>query len=183
MGDDCMKKLIVIGLTALATTFVAIGVAPSASAYPELSCNVEVDAQVVDSGDTFSATATSQAVIVDDGLGRSGADGVQWEMTFNGDVRNGEGDTFTQTFQAPEVSTTTKFPLTATATLADETTTCSKTVDITVVPGGTTVLPPEEELPNTGGPRLALLFAGLGLVLAGGVAIRQSRKGHDVPGS
>lgn len=179
MGDDCMKKLIVIGLTALATMFVAIGVAPSASAYPELSCNVEVDAQVVDSGDSFTATATSQQVVTDDGLGRSAADAVDWEMTFNGEVRTGTAVTFTQTFTAPEVTTTTKIPLTAKATMPDATTTCEKTVDITVVPGGIDIEPPEEELPNTGGPRLALLFAGLGLVIAGGVAIRQSRKGHD----
>jgi LPXTG-motif cell wall-anchored protein len=176
-----MKKLVVIGLTALVTLFVTLGVAPSAYAYPELSCNVEVDAQVVDSGESFTATGTSQQVTVDNG--RSSADAADWTMTFNGDVRTGEAVTFTQTFTAPEVTETTKIPLTATAVMQDGTTTCSKTVDITVVPGGTTVLPPEEELPNTGGPRLALLFAGLGLVLAGGVAIRQSRKGHDVPGS
>lgn len=179
MGDKCMKKLIVIGLTALAAMFVAIAVAPSASAYPELSCNVEVDAQVVDSGETFSATGTSQQIVTDDGLGRSAADAVDWEMTFNGEVRTGQAVTFTQSFQAPEVTATTKFPLTATAVLADGETTCTKTVDITVVPGGTTVVPPGEELPNTGGPRMALLFAGLGLVLAGGVAIRQSRKAHE----
>ncbi len=179
MGDDSMKKLIVIGLTALATCFVAIGVAPSANAYPEVSCNVEVDAQVVDTGATFTATATSQQTTTDDGLGRSGADAPNWTMTFNGDVRAGQTEPFSQEFEAPEVTTTTKFSLVAKAVLADGETTCSKTVDITVVPAGTTVAPPGDNLPNTGGPRLALLLAGLGLVLAGGAAIRQSRKGHD----
>lgn len=183
MGDDCMKKLVVIGLTALVTLFVMIGVAPSASAYPEQSCNVDVDAQVVDSGAQFTATGTTQQTTVDDGLGRASAEAASWQMTFDGEVRTGTAVTFQQTFTAPEVSETTKFPLTATAVMADNTS-CTKTVDITVVPGGTTVIPPgEEELPNTGGPRLALLFAGLGLVLAGSVAIRQSRKGHDAPGS
>ncbi len=165
-----MKKLLMIGLTALVTLFVAIGVAPAASAYPELSCNVEVDAQVVDSGGTFTATGTAQQSSTD---GSSSA--ADWEMTFDGDVRTGKAVKFTQKFKAPDVTKTTKVPLTATATLSDGQTTCSKTVDITVV-AGVAVSGPGGGLPNTGGPRLALLFAGLGLLLAGGFAIRQSRK-------
>lgn len=179
MGDDCMKKLIVIGLTALVAMFATIAAAPSASAYPEVSCTVEVDAQVVDSEASFTATASSQQTTVDDGLGRTGADSVDWTMTFNGETRTGSGSTFKQTFEAPAVTKTGKYPLTATAVQADGETTCSKTVEITVVPGGTTVVPPGGGLPNTGGPHLWLLVAGLALLALGGAAVRQSRKRHD----
>ena len=53
-----MKKLIVIGATALATLFAVLGVAPSAYAYPEGVCNLEVSAQVVNSGESITATCT-----------------------------------------------------------------------------------------------------------------------------
>lgn len=174
-----MKKLIVIGLTALVTLFVTIGVAPSASAYPEGVCDLELSAQVVNAGDEITATCSYSIGETDARI--AAASDTTWVMTFNGETRTGTGATFTQTFQAPVVDEKTTFPLTSVG--SNDAGDCSRTVEVTVLPDGTTVLPPGEELPNTGGPRLALLFAGLGLVLAGGVAIRQSRKGHDVPGA
>ena len=170
-----MKKLIVIGATALATLFVVLGVAPSAHAYPEGSCNLEVSAQTVNSGDSITATATYS--VVDNAARKSALSDTTWVMTFNGETRTGSGETFTQTFVAPEVTEPTTFPLKATGT--GDAGSCTRTVNVTVLPTGTTVLPPGDDLPNTGGPRLFLLIAGFALVVAGALAIRQSRKSHD----
>ena len=167
-----MKKLIVIGATALATLFAVLGVAPAAQAYPEGVCNLEVSAQVVNSGESITATGTYS--VVDDGARASALSDTTWEMTFNGDTRNGTGETFTQTFKAPTVAEPTVYKLSAVAT--GDAGTCSRSVNVTVLPNGTTVKPPGDELPNTGGPRLILLIVGLGLVVAGAVSIRMSRK-------
>ena len=173
-----MKKLIVIGVTTLAAMFVALGVAPSAHAYPETSCNVTVNAQKAESGTILKVHATSQQITTDDGLGRAAADSVSWRAEFNGVVREANTDVFDTTFTLPKVSSETSFLLTVQAVMPDASTTCEKSLNITVVPGGTTLVPPEE-LPNTGGPRMILLVAGLGLVAMGGVAIRQSRRRHE----
>jgi uncharacterized surface anchored protein len=170
-----MKKLIVIGATALATLFVVLGVAPSAQAYPEGSCNLEVSAQTVNSGETITATATY--TVVDNAARVSALSDTEWVMTFNGDTRTGTGETFTQSFEAPEVTEPTTFPLKATGT--GDAGTCTRTVNVTVLPNGQTVPPKGPHMPNTGGPRLILLIVGLGLVAAGAIAIRQSRKSHD----
>jgi hypothetical protein len=174
-----MKKLVVLGLTTLVAMLGLVVLAPAAQAYPDLSCSVDLDAQTVNGGDSFTATGTSQQFSTPRLSGRAAADAVNWEMSFNGDVRTGTGETFTQTFQVPVVAKIKKIPLHAKAVMPGGTPSCEKTVDITILPGGTTVEPPGGGLPNTGGPRLVLLLAGLGLVIAGGVAIRQSRKGHD----
>jgi uncharacterized surface anchored protein len=99
-------------------------------------------------------------------------------MTFNGETRTGTGETFTQTFVAPDVTKPTTFKLTSVGT--GDAGTCSRSVNITVLPNGTTLPPKGPHLPNTGGPRLILLIAGLGFVIAGAVAIRMSRKEHGV---
>jgi LPXTG-motif cell wall-anchored protein len=169
-----MKKLIVIGVTALAAAFVTLGFAPSAEAYPETTCNVTVDSQVVHSGDTFEATGSSQQFTTPRA---SAAAPVSWTITFNDHVRHATGTSFSEKFKAPVVDVETILPLTATALMPDGTTTCTHTVNIKIIPDDISVSPPGH-LPNTGGPRLILLIAGLGLVLAGGFAIRQSRKDH-----
>jgi uncharacterized surface anchored protein len=170
-----MKKLIVIGATALATLFVVLGVAPSAYAYPEGVCDLEVSAQVVNSGETITATCTYS--VVDNAARKSALSDTNWVMTFNGETRTGTGETFTQSFVAPEVTEPTTFPLKSTGT--GDAGTCSRTVNITILPNGQTEPPKGPHMPNTGGPRLILLIAGLGLVVAGAIAIRQSRKSHD----
>lgn len=174
-----MKKLIVIGLTALAGMVAAIGVAPAAHAYPEAVCTLELSAQVVNSGDEF--TATCSITITETDARASAASDTEWVMTFNGETRTGAGASFTATFTAPEVTERTELTLSSVGTNGDVT--CQRSAMITIVPAGDQVTPPDDGLPGTGGPRLALLFAGLGLVVAGGAAIRQSRKGHDVLGS
>lgn len=173
-----MKKLIVIGLTALAGLVSAIGIAPAAHAYPEAVCTLELSAQIVNSGDEF--TATCSITVTDSAARVSAASDTEWLMTFNGETRTGTGSSFTATFVAPAVTERTELTLSSVGTNGDLT--CQRSAMITIVPAGDQVTPPDDDgLPGTGGPRLALLFAGLGLVVAGGVAIRQSRKGHDVP--
>ncbi|RNL62203.1 LPXTG cell wall anchor domain-containing protein [Nocardioides marmoriginsengisoli] len=179
-----MKKLILIGITTLAALFAMVGLSPSAQAYPETSCNVFVDSQIVKSGATFTATGESQQFTTPRLAARASAgDPVSWEMTFNGEVRTGKAEVFVQKFKAPVVKKKTTLPLTASAIMPDAKTTCTKTVDITILPGGTTVSPPGDHLPNTGGPQLYLLIAGLVLVVAGGLAIRSSRKSHESRGA
>lgn len=170
-----MKKLIVIGATALTTLFVVLGFAPSAFAYPEGVCNLEVSAQVVNSGESITATCSYQ--LVETNPRASTAADTTWVMTFNGETRTGKGATFTQTFKAPEVTKPTTFKLTSVGT--GDAGTCSRSVNITVLPNGTVSPPKGPHLPNTGGPRLILLIAGFALVIAGAFAIRQSRKGPD----
>lgn len=174
-----MKKLIVTGLTALVGVVASVGLAPAAQAYPEAVCTLVVSAQVVNSGDEITATCSLETT--DTAAPRSAADSdTEWEMTFNGETRTGTGATFTATFEAPEVPERTELTLLSVGVNGDQT--CQRTAMITVLPAGDQVTPPDDDgLPGTGGPRLALLFAGLGLVLAGGAAIRHSRKGHDVP--
>lgn len=173
-----MKKLAMIGATAIAAVCVVLGVVPAASAYPDLSCNVTVDAQKVNSGAKLEVTATSQQITTPRVAGRAAADAVDWRATFNGAVHTSHAAVLHTSFTVPTVKTEHVFVLHVRAVMADGTTTCEKSLNITVSPGGTHVNPPGG-LPNTGGPRLILLIAGLALVIAGGVAIRQSRKGHD----
>lgn len=174
-----MKKVLLIVVAMVGALFAVVGTTSTAYAYPELNCNVEVDAQTVNSGATFVASGRTNQFFTDDGQGRSSraaADEVTWEVTFNGAVRNPTGETFSETFTAPEVTKTTKFRLTARAIMPNATAQCEHAVDITVVPDGVDITPPGEELPNTGGPRLELLLLGAGLVVLGAYAVRRSRK-------
>jgi hypothetical protein len=171
-GDEWMKKLIVIGATALATLLMVFGFAPAASAYPEGVCDLEVSAQVVNGGETI--TATCHYSVVDTSARKQAGEDIHWVMTFNGETRTGTGETFTASFTAPDVTKPTSFTLTSTGT--GPAGTCSRSVNITVLPNGTVEPPTHGHMPNTGGPRLILLIAGLGLVVAGGVSIRMSRK-------
>ena len=167
-----MKKLIVIGATAFATLLMVFGFAPAASAYPEGVCDLEVSAQVVNSGETI--TATSHYSVVDTSARKQAGDDIHWVTTFNGQTRTGTGETFTASFKAPEVDSPTDFKLTSTGTgpAGD----CSRSVNVSVLPNGSASPPGGSHLPNTGGPALWLLIAGLGLVGGGAVAIRMSRK-------
>lgn len=176
-----MKKLIVIGATTLAALGVALGVAPSANAYPETSCNVTVDAQKVESGSKLTVDADSTLIVTDNP--RAAVAGTKWRAEFDGNVRTATADHFTTTFPVPKVTAKTVLVLTVQAIMPDATTTCEKTLNITVLPGGTDVVPPDHHLPNTGGPRLALLVAGIGLVLVGGVAIQQARRRAEGAGA
>src|SRR5690349_23417794 len=109
-----MKKLIVIGATALATLLMVLGFAPAASAYPEGVCDLEVSAQVVNGGDTI--TATCHYTVVDNAARKQAGEDIHWVMTFNGQTRTGTGESFTSTFKAPDVTKPTTYKLTSTGT-------------------------------------------------------------------
>lgn len=170
-----MKKLIVIGVTTLAALFVALGFAPSANAYPQSSCKVTINAQKVFEGTKLEVTGEAQEFITDDGLGRASATTTTWTAEFNGVTKTSESDTLNVTFDVPEVEAKTVLTLNVQAIMPNDRATCEQSLNITVLPGGTEVNPPGG-LPNTGGPRLSLLFGGLGLVGVGALAIRQSRR-------
>lgn len=163
-----MKKVLLVAASMLVAFLATVGIAPSASAYPELTCNLTVDPQVVYEGEKFTATATAAET-------ESGTGVIHWVMTFNGETRTGTGAVFVQTFTAPDVDKTTKFPLTAKSSSSAGT--CEHTVDITVLPTGVTVSPPGEGgLPNTGGPHLWIFIAGVALLIGGSGAVVTARR-------
>ncbi|MCX6394882.1 MAG: LPXTG cell wall anchor domain-containing protein [Propionibacteriales bacterium] len=171
-----MKKLIVIGVTTLAALFVAFGFAPSANAYPQTSCKVTINAQKVFGGTKLKVSAEAQKVVTDDGLGRAAVDTTSWIAEFNGVTKTAQSDSFAATFNVPEVDAETVLTLRVQAMMAGVTPACEQSLNITVLPGSAVVTPPGGTLPNTGGPHLSLLIGGLGLVAAGSIAIRQSRR-------
>lgn len=168
-----MKKVLLVATAMFVAVLATVAIAPSASAYPELTCNLTVNAQTVTEGESFTATATAAAVESDARAAAEGDD-ISWVMTFHGETRTGNGATFSATFTAPDVEDTTDFTLTATATSPAGT--CTRSVDITVLPSGTVVEPPGGGLPNAGGPRLAFLIVGAALVLAGTGAVVTARR-------
>ncbi|HEX4189415.1 MAG TPA: LPXTG cell wall anchor domain-containing protein [Marmoricola sp.] len=174
-----MKKLVVIGVSALVAFIAAIGLAQSASAYPETTCSVTVNAQKILSGSELKVTGSAQQFTTPRHSARLAATTVHWKATFNNVIHQADVNNFSTTFKVPAVTAKKVYPLVVQALMPDATTTCQRTLDITVEPSGTHVTPPTgPTLPNTGGPRLALLIAGFALVLAGGGAIYTSRKRH-----
>jgi hypothetical protein len=177
--ETVMKKLVVIGVMALVAVFVALGTASSASAYPETTCNVTVNAQKVFAGTKLKVTAESDAVTTNSP--RASVAGTKWRAEFDGTVHSGTADTFHTTFNVPQVDSKTTILLTVNAVRPDATT-CDESLNITVLPNGTQVSPPEGGgggLPNTGGPRMIFLIAGIVLVIAGSLAVAESRRRHD----
>src|SRR4051812_45493924 len=128
-GDEWMKKLIAIGATGLIALVMLVGLAPAASAYPETTCNVTVDAQTVASGSKVHVHGTSTTTTTDDGLGRkSAAPTTTWVVTFNGETRTIHSDVLDTTFDIPVVHKTTHFTLQVDATMADQTTMCQRSL-------------------------------------------------------
>ncbi|MCW2752422.1 MAG: hypothetical protein JWR83_3532 [Aeromicrobium sp.] len=140
--------------------------ADSASAYPEQSCQILVNNQVVHPGDSLRVTGLF-STSADDGLE------VHWRVTFNGEVVRTVGATFRHTFRIPEVQKRTVLKLHATATNGQVS--CDPSANILVLPLGVSSTP-DASLPNTGAP--SLFLAGLGsLCLAmGAIALRIGRR-------
>jgi LPXTG-motif cell wall-anchored protein len=177
------KKLASFSATVVVGLVAAIGFAPSAQAYPEVVINISVGRTVVFGLHDFTAVASANVTC-------------NWTLEWNGVTRTRAGHkTFTTTFRAPNVSRVTRIPLHATcvytvpsgaravtsrttATTASQAT-WRRTIVITVLPARGTVTPPSQGgIPNTGGPDLWILLAGLGLVATGGAVVVRSKRRH-----
>jgi LPXTG-motif cell wall-anchored protein len=177
-----MKKLAVLCIAALGAALLVFGTAPAASAYPEITCQVDVDAQVVQPGGTITVKASTQ-VAVDSSNHPVPPDKIEWTFVFNGETKTRTGRDVQVTFTAPQVRRATDFTLTAKnhSPAGD----CVHTFNVTVVsasvagpraPAGGGHLPDTGGLPSTGGPAFWVLVAGLVLLLGGGGAVVASRR-------
>lgn len=169
-----MKKLAMLCSAVLGAALLVLGTAPGASAYPELTCQVSVDRQVIAPGDTF--TVTGQAQGVDSKNHALPSSAFSWTFEWNGVTKYRTGALVTASFQAPQV--TRAKTITLTARNSSPAGDCVRHVNVEVRPA--LVAAPSSGntsgMPNTGGPKLWLLVAGLVLVLGGGGAVAASRK-------
>ena len=178
-----MKKIAIVCSTVLGVALVLLGTAPSASAYPDLTCNVTVDHQQVHPGETFTATGEASGV---DAMNKTlPPSAFHWTFTWNGVTQERTGSTVSVSFKAPHVKRTRTITLTArSSSPAGD---CVRHIDITV--GPTVVSAPggghqqghgssSGGLPGTGGPEFWILVAGLVLLLGGGGAVAASRRRH-----
>jgi len=174
MGEKYMKKLALLCMAALGSALFVLGTAPSASAYPEVTCNVTVDRQTVTPGETF--TATGSAMALDDQGGIVDGSNVHWTFRWNGVTKVRTGSLVHATFTAPEVTHTRTITLTARANSPQGE--CVHHIDVTV--GSAEVSPPGGGggLPSTGGPAFWILVAALALLLVGGGTVVVTRKRH-----
>ena len=163
-----MKRFIGLGLAAIVAGMLSLVSTSPASAYPETTCNVEVNPTVVYERATFTASGSIPEATSADAA-------TKWTLTFRGKTHSGTGAVFAATFKAPSVDHTRTFTVTARADGPSGT--CERSAVVKVLnrtsvagphPGGT--------LPNTGGPRLIWLIAGLALLLGGGGLVVQSRR-------
>jgi LPXTG-motif cell wall-anchored protein len=175
LGKKLIKKVVVLCLAALGAALLMVGTAPAASAYPEQTCDVTVDRQVLDPGDSF--TVTGKAAGVDASNQTLPSSAFSWAFSWNGVTKHRTGAVASATFTAPHVTTTRKIRLTARSTspLGE----CVRHLDITVV--AASVAGPTGGgglLPSTGGPAFWLLVAAVALLLVGGgTVIRTRRRG------
>ncbi|HEY0902728.1 MAG TPA: LPXTG cell wall anchor domain-containing protein [Marmoricola sp.] len=189
-----MKKLSILCVAALGAALVAVVGAPTASAYPDRSCTLTVDNQVVASGEHFTATGETTVE-----AGTTNGE-VDWTFTFDGVTKKRKGATASARFRAPEVTTSREIPLTGRVVTPDGT--CERTIVITVgssmaagpqAPGGdgdgdgvgrdSTDDGDGGLLPNTGGPGFWLLVAGVLLLLGGGAVLVTRRRTEQAGGN
>ena len=170
-----MKKLAVLCITALGAALLVFGTAPAASAYPELTCHVEVSPQVLKPGHEF--TVTADAAGVDSANHAINPASVQWTFAWNGVTKDRTGSPASVSFTAPQVTKTKVIPLTVRSSSAAGD--CVRHFDVTVAAAAVAVAGPHvggDGLPNTGGPTFWLLVAGLVLLLGGGGAVVSARR-------
>jgi LPXTG-motif cell wall-anchored protein len=140
--------------------------ADSASAYPDQSCQILVNKQVVHPGDALRVTGLF-STSTDDGLE------VHWRVTFNGEVVRMVGHTFRHTFRIPAVQKRTVLTLRAVAT--NGVVTCDPSADIVILPLGVSSTP-DSSLPDTGAPSLFLASLGALCLAMGAIALRAGRR-------
>jgi len=172
-----MKKIAALCVAALGAAFLVLGTAPSASAYPDLSCDLSVNRQVVKPGQTFTATGTASGVDANNHVVPD-AD-IQWTLRWNGVTKHRSGAVVTATFTAPKVARSRTITLTGRANTPSGT--CVRHIDITVA--NSTVAGPTAGgggggglLPGTGGPAFWVLVAALLLLVGGGGAVVAGRR-------
>jgi LPXTG-motif cell wall-anchored protein len=194
-----MKKLTsfgAVGFAALIAALAMVGFQSPAQAYPEASIDLRVDHQTVYSGESFTATASSDVRC-------------EWVLEWDHQKRraaSSSGHDFVTSFRARHVKTTTHVPLHGTCTYdAGDTSnaqpsTWERTIDITVEPKSAQVSPPGHDdhghgaqvagpqaagahtgvagsdLPATGGPNRLFLVGGLVLVISGATAVTIARR-------
>jgi len=170
------KKLAVLCLAALGAALLVLGTAPAASAYPDMTCDVSLDRQVLNPGDTF--TVTGRAGGVDSKNHTLPSSAFTWTFEWNGETKSRTGAIVTASFTAPQVTHTRTIPLTArSSSVAGE---CVHHFDIQIV-GSTVVAGPHAGngvMPNTGGPAFWILLAALVLLAGGGGVVVASRRHH-----
>jgi LPXTG-motif cell wall-anchored protein len=177
-----MKKLGTLGVAVLLGMSMTLGLAPSASAYPEPVCNLVVSPTVVHPGDVVTVhcsldVATSSRTSSASARAAANAD-THWVVTFASSTRTGTGRSFTTHFRAPQVTAATVLSVHSVGTNTVAGVRCDRTSHVRDLPKSA-VSPVHLSLPNTGGPRLFLLIAGLALVLIGGVAVQRSRHRYE----
>jgi LPXTG-motif cell wall-anchored protein len=169
-----IKKLVVLCLAAVGAGLLVVSTAPAASAYPDLTCDVSVDRQVVHPGDTFTVTGRT-LVAVDSANNPVPSSAIHWTFKWNGVTKHRTGKVVHASFTAPKVSSTRTITLTArNSSPAGE---CTHDIDIKVQ--ATSVAGPHTGgglLPNTGGPAFWLLLAAVALLLVGGGTVVRTRR-------
>src|SRR5690349_10979434 len=109
LGVRLMKKFAVACVVALVALLAAVGLAPAAQAYPDVTINLTAQPQVLYGGEQFTATGTSD---VD----------CDWTLEWNDVVKTGAGSSgspFSTKYTAPAVTKITKIPLHGTCAYLD----------------------------------------------------------------
>jgi LPXTG-motif cell wall-anchored protein len=167
-----MKKIAALCIAALGAALLVLGTTPSASAYPDLSCDVSVNHQVVKPGHTFTATGRASGV---DASNQVFADSdLRWTFRWNGVTKHRTGHLVTATFTAPHVTKSRK--ITLTGRVVTPSGTCVRHIVITVASSSVSAPGGGGGLPNTGGPAFWLLVAALVLLLAGAGTVLTTRR-------
>ena len=165
-----MKKLAAMLAAALVALLGVTALAPSAQAYPGISLTLKLNLNTVVSGHQFVAVAQADTKCS------------TLSVTFNGQKATQAGSKVTHTFNAPTVKTATKMPVNAACTYTSVTgvsghaivakpQVARATAYITILPVGG-----NGGLPNTGGPSVGWLVAGIAALLAGAGAMFFGRR-------
>jgi LPXTG-motif cell wall-anchored protein len=174
--ETAMKKIAFAVVTAFAGLVVTLGLSSPAQAYPDVSITLTANPQVIYSGASFTATTASNV-------------NCSWAIDLDGNLHQGSGTSYATTYVAPKVTEITKFPMTGVCNYAAPAkagrakagalTTWKQTLTITVLPQGNAAAAPNDkgaDLPNTGGPNRMFFASGLGLLIAGALAVFVARR-------